>query len=209
MPQLQALLDWLSALPPATLLAAMAALAAIENIFPPIPADVLVAFGGFLAARNHASPWPAFLAVWLGNVAGALIMYVAGRRLGRAWIARRFHIAPGGRNEARLAAWHTRYGPIAFFVTRFLPGVRAIVPPMSGALHFPVTGLAIAIAAASAIWYGTITWLAFTAGNNWEVLAEQIGRLGWWSAVIAGALVGAVGAVWWLVMRRAVGSDQR
>ncbi|MBK6305554.1 MAG: DedA family protein [Gemmatimonadetes bacterium] len=203
MPQLQSLLDWLSALPPATLLAAMAALAAVENIFPPIPADVLVAFGGFLAARNHVSPWPAFLAVWLGNVAGALAMYAAGRRLGRAWIAKRFHVAPGGRNEARLAAWQARYGPIAFFVTRFLPGVRALVPPMSGALHVPVTGLAIAIAAASALWYGTITWLAFTAGNNWEVLAEQIGRLGWWSAVLAGAVVLSLLAAWWLVRRRA------
>jgi len=199
--QLQALLDWLSALHPAALLAAMAALAAVENIFPPIPADVLVAFGGFLAARNQSSPWPAFLAVWLGNVAGALAMYAAGRRLGRAWIAKRFHVAPGGRNEARLAAWHARYGPFAFFVTRFLPGVRALVPPMSGALHFPLPGLSIAIAGASAIWYGGITWLAFTAGNNWELLVRQVGRLGRWSGVAAAILVIAAAGAWWLARR--------
>ncbi len=207
--QLQALLDWLSALPPATLLAAMATLAAVENIFPPIPADVLVAFGGFLAARNHASPWPAFFAVWLGNVAGALAMYVAGRRLGRAWIAKRFHVAPGGRNEARLAAWHDRYGALAFFVTRFLPGIRAIVPPMSGALHFPLTGLAIAIAAASAIWYGAITWLAFTAGNNWDVLAQQVGKLGKWTGIVAVLVVLAAGAGAWLALRRSRGREPR
>lgn len=202
MPQLQSLLDWLSALDPATLLAAMAVLAAVENIFPPIPADVLVAFGGFLAARNGGSPWPAFLAVWLGNVAGAIGMYWTGRRLGRAWIARRFHVAPGGRNEARLAAWHARYGPFAFFLTRFLPGVRALVPPMSGALHFPLPGLAIAIAAASALWYGAITWLAFTAGSNWELLVAQVGRLGRWTGVVAGVMVLGGVSAWWLRRRR-------
>lgn len=209
MPQLQALLDWLSALPPATLLAAMALLAAVENVFPPIPADVLVAFGGFLAARNQGSPWPAFLAVWLGNVAGALLMYAAGRRLGRGWIARRFHVAPGGRNEARLAAWHARYGPLAFFVTRFLPGIRALVPPMSGALHFPVTGLTVAIAGASAVWYGAITWLAFTAGNNWELLVTQVGRLGWWSGALAAVVVVAVASAGFIALRRKGEPEER
>jgi membrane protein DedA with SNARE-associated domain len=136
-------------------------------------------------------------------------MYAAGRRLGRAWIARRFHVAPGGRNEARFAAWHARYGALAFFVTRFLPGVRAIVPPMSGALHFPITGLAIAIAAASAMWYGAITWLAFTAGNNWEVLAAQVGRLGKWTGIVAVAVVLTAGVGAWLVLRRSRERDNR
>lgn len=203
MTQLQALLDWLSALPPAALLGAMAVLAAVENIFPPIPADVLVAFGGFLAARGDASPWPAFLAVWLGNVAGALIMYWLGRRLGRAWIDRRFHLASGGENEAHLAAWHARYGPLALFASRFLPGVRAFVPPMAGALHFPLFELTLAIGFASAIWYGAITWLAFTTGNNWDAVAAQVARLGTWSGAIALALVVAAGAFWWRRRRRA------
>ncbi len=197
MPQLQALLDWLSALHPATLLTAMAVLAAVENIFPPIPADVLVAFGGFIAARDGRSAWPPFLAVWLGNVAGALLMYWLGRRLGRAWVDRRFHLSPGGENEARIAAWHARYGPWALFGSRFLPAVRALVPPMAGALHFPVFELTLAIAVASAIWYGMINWLAFTTGNNWDVVAARVASLGAWSGALAVAAVAIAAAIWW------------
>lgn len=197
MPHLQALLDWLAAQPPGALLGSMALLAAVENIFPPIPADVLVAFGGFLAARTGASPWPSFLAVWLGNVAGALLMYVAGRRLGREWIARRFRVTPDGEQERRLSHWHARYGAAALFVSRFVPAVRALVPPMAGALRFPATGLAVALTLASAMWYGAITWVAFSAGDNWERVVAQLTRMGRWSGIVAASIVAVALLVWW------------
>jgi membrane protein DedA with SNARE-associated domain len=200
--QLQALLDWLAAQPPAALLGAMALLAAVENIFPPIPADVLVAFGGFLAARTGASPWPSFLAIWLGNVAGALVMYAAGRRLGRAWIARRFRLAPDSGHEERLTTWHARYGAGALFLSRFVPGVRAVVPPLAGALRFPPVSLAVAIAAASALWYGAITWVAFSTGDNWELVTVQLARMGRWSGIAAVAIALSVALVWWRRRRR-------
>ena len=68
---LQDLFAWLTALPPLALYAALAVTAAVENLFPPFPADTIVAFGAFLAARGDASLPGAFLATWLGNVAGA------------------------------------------------------------------------------------------------------------------------------------------
>lgn len=200
--QLQALLDWLAAQPPGALLGSMALLAAVENIFPPIPADVLVAFGGFLAARTGASPWPSFLAVWIGNVAGALAMYAVGRRLGREWIARRFRLAPGSAHEQRLSAWHARYGAAALFVSRFLPAVRAVVPPMAGALRFPPVGLAIAIAAASALWYGAITWVAFSTGDNWDLVTVQLARMGRWTGIVAVAIAATAALLWWRRRRR-------
>ncbi len=194
---LEALLDWLAALPPTALLPAMAALAAVENIFPPIPADVLVAFGGFIAARKDGTPIPAFLAVWLGSVSGALFMFAVGRRMGRAWIARRFNLKPGGTNEKRLTDWYVRFGTFGLFVSRFLPAFRALVPPMAGALRLSLPRVAIAISLASGLWYGLITWLAFTAGSNWESLASKVASLGAWSAAIAVAVVFGALIVWW------------
>lgn len=194
---MQALFDWLSALPPPALFGAMAVLAAVENIFPPIPADVLVAFGGFLAARNGASAWPAFACVWSGNIIGALSMYLLGRRLGSEWISRKLHVEEGGAAASRIKAWHGTYGNAALFVSRFLPGIRAVVPPVAGGLRIPLGGVAVSIAAASALWYGLITWLSFHAGANWEALSLAIKRLGVWSALGAGAIMIAILATVW------------
>ncbi len=203
MTQLEAILDWLSALPPAMLLAIMALLAAVENVFPPIPADVLVAFGGFLAARANGSPWPTFFAIWIGSVAGALLMYGLGRRLGSQWIRQRFHLHEGSDGERKLIAWHVKYGAAALFASRFLPGVRSIVPPLAGALRIPLLGLLVAISAASGIWYGFLTYLAFTAGRNWEALSQRVGALGLWTQLVVVVVVAVGAAIWRLRRRRA------
>jgi membrane protein DedA with SNARE-associated domain len=202
MPDLAAILVWLTELRAGTLLAAMALLAALENVFPPIPADVLVAFGGFIAARAGRSPWPPFFAVWGGNVAGALLMFWLGRRYGTSWIERRFRWAGGPGGRARLLSLHARFGVAAFFISRFLPGVRSIVPPIAGALGIPATGAMLAVSLASALWYGFVTWFAFSAGGNWDALVASIGRLGTWSGVIATSIVAIIALVWWLRRRR-------
>ncbi|MBV6520953.1 MAG: putative membrane protein [Gemmatimonadaceae bacterium] len=197
MGSLQAFLERLSALPPETLFGAMAVLAALENVFPPIPADVLVAFGGFMAARNGASPWSAFLAVWIGNVLGAIAMYVVGRRLGADLVTRRLHLHPGSNAESRIRRWHDRYGIGALFMSRFVPGIRAVMPPIAGSLRIPLPVVATAIASASALFYGLVTWLAFNAGANWEVLVEQVRQLGIWSAFGAGGILAIALAIAW------------
>jgi membrane protein DedA with SNARE-associated domain len=201
METLDAALAWLQALPRGPLLGAMALLAAVENIFPPIPADVMVAFGAFLAARAQHSPWPPFLAVWLGNMAGVVFMFLLGRRFGTERVERRYRLDSTGQGDARVLDWYRRYGTWAFFLTRFIPGLRAVVPPVAGALRIPMPGALLAMAAASGLWYGAITWFAFRAGNNWGVLRATVARLGIWSAGIAIGLV-LVGVGVALVLRR-------
>lgn len=183
----------------------MGLLAAVENIFPPIPADVLVAFGGFLAARGGQSPWPAFLCVWIGNVLGALAMYALGRRFGAAWITRRFRLEKGTHGEARVVAWYQKYGTPALFMTRFVPGLRAVLPPIAGGLRIPMPGVALSIAGASGLWYGLITWLAFSTGANWGALSAAVSRLGLGMAVGAVALLGMVGFFAWHRHQRKAG----
>jgi membrane protein DedA with SNARE-associated domain len=199
---MDSVLAWLTSLPPAALLSAMAALAAIENIFPPIPADAIVALGGFLAARQGASPWPAFLVVWGGNMAGVVLMYFLGRRYGTAALERRYKLDRSGTADARVLHWYERFGVLAFFLSRFVPGVRAVVPPVAGALRIPFGGAMVAISAASALWYGAITWIAFRAGNNWEALLSTISQLGGWTAAGAGALLLGLAALWYIRRRR-------
>lgn len=190
--------DWLTALPPAVLYLVLAVVAAVENVFPPVPADTVVAFGAFLAARGHATLAGALAATLGGNVAGAMGMYAAGRRFGAARLERRLG---GGRGGHRLQELYGRYGVLALFVSRFLPGVRALVPPFAGALRLPAWRVLAILGSASAIWYGAITVIAYRVGADWPTLQARM--RGWQHGIGIGAAVAAVvvlGA--WLLFRR-------
>lgn len=199
---LQSILDWLITLPPSTLLTAMALLAAAENIFPPIPADVLIAFGAFLAARADGSPWPSFFAVLSGNVAGAMVMYAIGRRFGASWTEERFHLKHKASADVALTRWYARYGLFALALGRFIPGIRAIVAPFAGALRASIAGTFVAITFASGLWYGLVTVVAFRAGSNWDTLVQTLGRMGRVTALVAGVFVAGLVAVWLRRRRR-------
>ena len=194
-------LAWLASLPPATLYVILTLVAATENFLPPIPADVIVAFGSFLAARASRSPVPTIIAVVVGNVGGALAMLALGRRFGAAWIHRHLKRVMGERAEQRVQDWYNRYGLPALFLSRFLPGVRAVVPPLAGAIRVPLGGALAAIAIASTIWYAALALIAYRLGTEWEHIMDTIKRFQTVAAIAAGAIV-AVGLLVWYVLRR-------
>ena len=196
---MDAFLEKLTELPPVLLYLALALTAAIENFFPPFPADTVVAFGSFYAARVEGSPLLSFLATWLGNVAGAMGVYALGRRYGAGWLENRFGDAKG---QGRIEDAYRQRGVLALFLSRFLPGVRALVPPVAGALKVPAPRAAAAIAIASGIWYGLITILAFRVGESWEELADTIAHAGRWMAAGAAVIVAIAAAVWWVRRKR-------
>jgi membrane protein DedA with SNARE-associated domain len=194
---LESLLHWLAGLPAAVLYLSLALFAALENVFPPLPTDTVVAFGTWLTARGEGSALGAFLCTWLGNIAGAAAMYEVGRRHGTAWMRRKFPRLADDRGEARLRALYSRYGVIALVVSRFIPGVRALVPPFAGALQVPAISAIGAMALASGVWYGLISYLAWRAGSNWDAVTDLIARSGR-VVTVAACVVALVGCLMWL-----------
>lgn len=199
---MQSLLGWFAGLPVVVLYPALALLAALENVFPPLPTDTVVALGTWLAARGHGSALLAFLCTWAGNVAGAVAMYAVGRRHGAGWIHRRLPALSNARGEERLQQLYAKYGIPALVVSRFVPGVRALVPPFAGALRVPAFSAIAAMAFASGVWYGFISYIAYRAGTDWDALLRRIAQSSRVSA-IAGALIVALAVAVWLVRRRA------
>ena len=201
---MEGLLAWLTSLPPAALYAALAVTAAAENVFPPLPADTVVAFGAFLAARGDASLPGAFLATWIGNVAGAMLMYWLGRHFGADWLARKVPALGigGDPRESRVGRMYARWGVPALFLSRFLPAARALVPPVAGAMRIPVVTTTLAIALASGVWYGTIAVVAYRVGARWEAIGERMREFGTWASVCAAVVIAAAALVVWLRRRR-------
>ncbi len=179
------------------------AIAAVENILPPVPADLAVLLGSFLSQQGVTTPVTVFLLVWLANVTGALGVYFAARRYGR----RLFATAAGRRlltpeALAVIEREYLRFGVVGIFFGRFLPGIRAVVPPFAGIANLSVPRATIPIALASGIWYGGLTILGTALGANWErikiILSGVNQTLGW----IALVVVAAWATTAWLRHRR-------
>lgn len=177
----------------------IAVLAALENIFPPIPADSLVALGAFLAGEGApVTMTGVFLATWIPNVASAIGMYWVARTVGR-----RFVESPTGRRllspraMTAIARAYQRHHLWGIFVSRFLPGYRAVVPPFAGIAGLGAWRALAPVVVASGLWYGFLVWLAHRLGSNWDALQRDIGRLGWWFAVIALVVTTALAVLIW------------
>lgn len=192
------LMDRLAAAPEVVVYLVLGLAAALENLIPPIPADVVVLFGGLLAGRGAASVGGVFLAVWLSNVGGALLVYALGRRFGASFFQGRWGrllLRPG--QVQRLNNVYRRFGFGVILISRFLPMFRAVVPVFAGVAQLGFWRTAIPMALASAAWYGTIVYLGAVAGRNFEAIAAQLDAAGRWLWIAAGlvAVVAAVG--WW------------
>jgi len=193
---LSSITEWLGDLPLGSLYATIAVLSAFENFFPPFPSDAVIAFGAFLADRGHGSAITVFLLGWFGNVGGACITFMLGRRYGSKAFLHRLEKYAGPDAEQRIKQLHKRYGFAGLFVSRFLPGVRAIVPPFAGAMGLPAAKVLLSVASASAVWFAFITFLAFRAGDNWDVVEHYLVRSGKVAGAIAVGIVLLVVAIW-------------
>ncbi|MDE3054689.1 MAG: DedA family protein [Gemmatimonadota bacterium] len=195
------LLDWVLALPLGWLYLFCAAIAGAENFFPPVPADSVIAFGSFLAARGHGSALVTLGAVLVGNVGTAMITYALGRRYGAAPLERRLLGERAPEVEARLESYYGRFGLAAIFLGRFIPGVRALVPPFAGALRVPALTALLLMGSASVLWYGTVSYVGFRLGSNWPHVVSVLSRNG---AIVSGAAAVVAGVLFavWLARRR-------
>ncbi|HEX5385415.1 MAG TPA: VTT domain-containing protein [Gemmatimonadales bacterium] len=157
---------------------------------PPVPADAAALIGAFLSRRGVTSPLGVFTVVWTCNVGGALAVYFAVRGRGRRFLATkrgRRLLAPDA--LAVIRREYLRFGVLGIFLARFLPGIRAVVPPFAGISDIPPLRTAIPIAAHSAVWYGGITILGALLGAEWGAIVALLGGVNRALAVAAAVVV--------------------
>jgi membrane protein DedA with SNARE-associated domain len=176
-------------------------LAGVENIFPPVPADLGVALGAFLSGRGIMNPWIVFGLTWSMNVASASGVYALARRHG-ALVTRGFlgrHIFTPN-TVMHIEEQYRRHGSYGIFLSRLLPVWRAVVMPFAGIARVPAWKALPPMALASALYYGALTYLVMRLGTDFEVVARAIRRVNTTLAIVAGVF--ALVIVVWIVRRR-------
>ena len=191
---LDRLLDALASLPLVPTYLVLMALSALENVFPPVPADTAVALGAFLARRGELSVVPLAILCWAANLASAAGTYALGRSHGRGF----FRDGWGRRlmppeTLAALEEAYGRWGTAGIFLSRFLPGLRAAVPPFAGIAGLSPARALVPAAMASAIWYAFLAFAGYALAQNWEavkaLVADTSRALGIVALVVAVVLV--------------------
>lgn len=179
------LLRFLEGLPPGPLYAVITVLAAVENIFPPVPADTAVMLGAFLAGRGLMNPWAVFGLTWGANVLSAVGVYGLARRYGPAVFTGRLgrRLLPET-TLVRINREYERHGAYGIFLSRLLPVWRAVVVPFAGLVGVPPLRALVPIALASGTYYGALTLAVYLIGGNLEDVAALLGRV---NAVLAAA----------------------
>jgi membrane protein DedA with SNARE-associated domain len=200
---LEGLLDSLASLPLVPTYLALMLLSALENVFPPVPADTAVALGAFLARRGEVSVVPLVLLCWLANVASAAGTYAVGRRHGRAFFSHGWGrwVMPASALTA-LDDLYARWGTAGIFASRFLPGLRAAVTPFAGVAGVTASRALVPAAVASLVWYAFLGTAGYALASNWaaaKAIVTDANRALGVAAVIA---VAALAAWLWRRARR-------
>jgi len=174
----------------------------VENFVPPVPADTFVLFGAFLAETGRAEPCLVFVFTWIPNVASGFLVYRLAHRYGR-----QFFGTPAGhwllhpRQLDQVGVFYERWGTPAIFLSRFIPGIRAMVPVFAGISHMRAGRVIIPMALASGIWHGIIVYVGAAAGRNWDALVAWLDRVSGGLAWV-GAAIAIVVICWWIWSRK-------
>lgn len=178
----------------------LALLLIAENVFPPIPSEVVLPLAGFLASRGYMSLGGAILAVTVGSCAGASILYSLGRWGGRPLVLRYGHILRIDDSLlARAEGWFARWGDWVVLGTRVVPIARSVVSVPAGTMRMRVWRFIILTAAGSAVWNSALIGAGWLLGENWERVNHWIER---YSTLVAALALVALGVGLCLLVRR-------
>lgn len=179
---------------------AVLALMVAENIFPPVPSELIMPFAGFVAARGDLHPALVVIAGTLGTLLGTLPWYVVARRIGRerlkTWAGRHGRwLTVSPRDIDRASDWFDRHGALAVFLGRLVPAVRSLISAPAGFSAMALPAFLLWSVAGSLLWVGTLTAAGYLLDSGYDRVAA------WIDPVTKGVLVAAVAAYVWRVVR--------
>ncbi len=171
----------------------------LENVFPPIPSELVLPLAGFMVEQGDLNPVAAIVAATLGSVLGAVFLYESGRHGGRPLLLRYGRVLRlDDRRLDRADAWMDRHGPKVVLVGRMIPLARSVVSVPAGTTKMDRGPFLLYTTVGSLAWNSLLIGAGWSLGATWERASDLVGSL----TVVAAAagLLGAL-ALWWRTQR--------
>lgn len=182
---------------------ALAAAMLAENLFPPIPSEVVLPLAGFMVGQGELSLWAALLLSTIGSTVGAVLLYALGRWGGRPVLLRWHSVLRLTEQDLdRADEWFDTYGAKLVFWFRMVPLARSVVSVPAGASEMPFVRFCALTAAGSGLWNTVLVGAGLLLGRNWSTVTHIAKR--YTTAVLVVVTVAAVagGWLWWRARSR-------
>ena len=173
-------------------------LIALENLFPPLPSEVILPLAGFTASQGTFTLGGVILWTTAGSVLGALALYALGAVFGRSRFRALWTRLPlvALRDLDRTESWFARHGTKAVFFGRMVPIFRSLISVPAGLERMPLPLFCALTTAGSLLWNSLFVVAGFQLGENWHLVE---GYAGAFQAVVLAAV--AVAVVWFVLSR--------
>ncbi|MGW4378938.1 DedA family protein [Kitasatospora sp. NPDC004531] len=150
---------------------------ALENLFPPLPSEVILPLTGFAAGRGTLSLFSALGWTTAGSVAGALALYLLGAVFGRDRMHALWARLPlvKASDLDRTEAWFVRHGTKAVLFGRMVPIFRSLISVPAGVERMPLPRFLALTAVGSLAWNTVLVMAGYVLGDRWDVVEDYVG----------------------------------
>lgn len=174
-------------------------LIAVENLFPPIPSEVILTFGGFMTTKSAMNIPMVIISSTAGAIVGALCLYAVGRFIPSQKIIS-FVEGKGGKilrvtpeDIYKSSNWMKEKGKIAVFICRFIPLIRSLISIPAGMAKMNMFFFVVYTLAGTVIWNTVLILVGAKVGSNWDSFVRRFDKFG--SIIFAVFAIAIIGYV--------------
>ena len=178
---------------------------ALENIFPPVPSEIVLPFAGALSAKGDMNFWGAVAAGTSGSLIGAVVLYAVGYVAREAGVRRLVaacgkYVFISERDLDRGAAWFERYEEAVILFGRLIPIIRSIISFPPGYTRMRIPRFLFYTALGATAWNLVLTYVGRVLGENWEDIIDFLEP--YQAATLAVLVLAVLGFLGWRVLHR-------
>lgn len=198
---MQGIIDWIISLMEAIGAPGVGLGVFLENIFPPIPSEVILPLAGFTSSQGSMNVIAAFIWATVGSMVGAYVLYYLGAAIGAdrlRKIADRMWLVKVSDVDGALA-WFDKYGKISILLGRVIPGIRSLISIPAGIDRMNPLTFGFYTLIGSSVWNALLIYCGWVLGENWHMVEGVIDQYSKVVYVLVALVL--VGVLVWLVRR--------